>query len=427
MKKILATIMALFVVLSFDSFTAAAAVDSGSTAQYATVAPVIDGKIDAVWEDTDKVDAFYGSDLTYANGYAKILWKEDTLYLMAVITDSTVYVGDNNTANQACFWVSETASNAQEYAGGDWNMSINQAGVYDYYSGINLGSTASYASEITATGYVVEVAVPIQTEFYAYDADARIGFCLSVEDDVDGDNERDHVCASQDQNYWSVPANLYTITLVKTSANGWVKENGKWYFYTNGTTVKNSWRNDSKGWVYLGADGAMKTNAWQKDSKGWCYLGADGYPVTNTWKKDSKGWCYLDANGYMTMSKWVKTSNKWYYLDANGYMITNKWQKDSKGWCYVGADGAMVTNKWVTDSKGWCYVGADGYAVTNTWKKDSKGWIYLDANGSMTKSKWVKDGGQWYYCDASGYMVANKTLTISGKKYTFNASGVWVK
>ncbi len=206
--------------------------------------------------------------------------------------------------------------------------------------------------------------------------------------------------------------------------NGWVKDNGKWYFYENGVMIKNAWRKDSKGWVRLGADGAMETNKWVKDSKGWCYVGADGYAVTNCWKKDSHGWIYLDANGSMTKSKWVKSSGKWYYLDAEGYMLTNKWQKDSKGWVYVGDDGAMVINKWVKDSKGWCYVGADGYAVTNCWKKDSHGWIYLDANGSMTKSKWVKDNGKWYYCNASGYMVANTSVKIGNKTYNFNASGV---
>lgn len=206
--------------------------------------------------------------------------------------------------------------------------------------------------------------------------------------------------------------------------NRWMKLADKWYYFENGTMVKNAWRKDSKGWVYLGENGAMVTDKWVTDSKGWCYVGADGYAVTNCWKKDSHGWIYLDANGSMTKSKWVLTSGKWYYCDANGYMISNKWMKDSKGWVYLGENGAMVTNKWVRDSVGWCYVGADGYAVTNCWKKDSVGWCYLNANGNMTISAWVKDGGNWYYLDANGYMVANKALTISGKKYNFNASGV---
>ena len=174
-----------------------------------------------------------------------------------------------------------------------------------------------------------------------------------------------------------------TLYAVWEAKNGWTSESGKWTYYQNGAKVKNCWKQDSKGWCYLGADGYMVTNGWRKDSVGWCYVGADGY------------------------------------------MVKNKWVKDSVGWCYLGADGRMVTNRWVTDSVGWCYIGADGYAVTNCWKRDSVGWCYLDANGSMTKSAWVYDGGKWYYCDGNGYMVTG-TKTIGGKTYKFNSSGVWI-
>ena len=39
--------------------------------------------------------------------------------------------------------------------------------------------------------------------------------------------------------------------------NGWAFDGGKWYYYENGAMVKKAWREDSKGWVYLGEDGAM--------------------------------------------------------------------------------------------------------------------------------------------------------------------------
>jgi len=186
----------------------------GPVAQYAKVVPNIDGEIDDVWNTTDAIYASYGADTEHANGYAKILWTENTLYLMAVVNDTTTNVGSDNTANQACFWVSETASFAQQYGGGDWNVSINQDGVYDYYSGINLGDIASYSSKITDSGYVVELAVPIQTESFNYSNNAKIAFAISIEDDVDGDNSRDFVCASQVADYWSNAARLNRITLV---------------------------------------------------------------------------------------------------------------------------------------------------------------------------------------------------------------------
>ncbi len=227
--------------------------------------------------------------------------------------------------------------------------------------------------------------------------------------------------------------------------NGWILENGKWYYYKNDTMLKNTWQLDSVGWCYLGSDGAMRTNAWIKDSVGWCYVGdsgyivksnwvkdggkwyylnKDGYMLSNTWQLDSVGWCYLGADGAMKTNAWIKDSVGWCYVGANGYCVTNQWKKDSVGWVYLDHNGRMLTNSWVQDSVGWCYVGADGYAVTECWKKDSIGWCYLDENGSMSKNEWVKDGGKWYYLDGNGYMVTG-TKKIDGKTHTFYANGVW--
>ena len=212
----------------------------------------------------------------------------------------------------------------------------------------------------------------------------------------------------------------YTAQYKEGVANGWVLEGGIWYYYENGTMLKNTWKLDSTGWCYLGADGKMATNKWILDSVGWCYVGADGYCVTSCWKQDSTGWCYLDAQGRMVTNGWVLDGGKWYYLDGNGYMVSNQWRKDSKGWCWLTASGAMATNQWVKDSKGWCYIGADGYCWTSRWAQDSIGWIWLDSEGSMTKSQWIYTGGSWYYLDAEGYMLYNTTWN----GYRFNDSGV---
>ena len=225
----------------------------------------------------------------------------------------------------------------------------------------------------------------------------------------------------------ATPNTEITHKTLRSSPSGWHYTGGSWYFYENGTMVKNAWRKDSIGWVYLGEDGAMLTNSWCKDSKGWCYVGANGYAVTNCWKKDSKGWVYLDANGSMVYNKWVKDSVGWCYVGADGYMVTNKWVRDSVGWCYIGANGYAVTNcwkqdstgkwchlnangsmdynKWIADSKGWCYVGADGYCLTNTWKQDSVGWVYLNSEGSMVYSCWIEDTLGRRYVDHRGYML----------------------
>ena len=223
------------------------------------------------------------------------------------------------------------------------------------------------------------------------------------------DNTFTYAFAGWDQPVVAVNGNAtytakFTAVPKETVKNGWVKENGIWYYYENGTMVKNAWRKDSVGWCYLGADGAMLVNTWKRDSVGWCYIGNSGYIVYNKWVRDSVGWCYVGANGYMVTNKWVRDSVGWCYIGANGYAVTNCWKQDSTGkWCHLNANGSMDYNKWVRDSKGWCYVGKDGYMVTNAWAKDSIG---------------------WYWMGSDGYAIKNTSKTIGGKTYHFNASGL---
>ncbi len=270
--------------------------------------------------------------------------------------------------------------------------------------------------------------------------------------------------------------------------NGWYQTGGKWYYYQNGELVTSSWRRDSKGWCYLGADGAMAVNSWvpdskdlvyvgsngymvynkwvqdsngwryagsdgyvvrnkwQKDSIGWCYLGSDGYMVVNNWVPDSKGLVYVGSNGYMvvnqwvadegglryvgsdgyiTRSKWIKRNNQWCYLDTNGYMATSCWKKDSKGWCYLGADGYMITNQWVPDSVGIVYVGSDGYMVVNKWIEDATGWRYAGPQGYYLKNCWQKDSKGWCYLQDNGYMVTEDWVKDSVGWCYLDASGYW--
>ncbi|MBR2406689.1 MAG: Ig-like domain-containing protein, partial [Clostridia bacterium] len=95
-------------------------------------------------------------------------------------------------------------------------------------------------------------------------------------------NENTPIPASGDHTYsngWDTDCNVCEAER-EITYSGWALDGGKWYFYNNGTMVKNAWRKDSVGWVFLGKDGAMLTNAWCTDSQGWCYVGANGYAVT---------------------------------------------------------------------------------------------------------------------------------------------------
>ena len=204
---------------------------------------------------------------------------------------------------------------------------------------------------------------------------------------------------------WTDTDNAYHVYAKWVARNGWAFLDDSWYYFDNGTMIKSTWKKDSKGWCYLGADGRMVTNGWAKDSKGWCWLASNGYmPTTTKWIQYDGGWYHI-TKGYRDANKWMKDSKGWCWLQDDGRMLTNGWAKDSKGWCWIGSDGYMVVkSQWINDRGSWYYI-SNGYMVSSQWRKDSKGWCYLGSNGKMVTNGWAKDSKGWCWIGASGYMV----------------------
>ena len=140
-----------------------------------------------------------------------------------------------------------------------------------------------------------------------------------------------------------------------SSKNGWVKENGSWYYYLNGKPVSNQFQDS----YYLKSDGKMAEKEWVYDS----YYGS---------------WFYLKEGGAYVTSQWYKVDGSWYYFKSGGYMARNTWQ----GSYYLKSNGAMAESEWIYDSnyKAWYYLKSDGSYARNEVIQGYK----LDYSG-----KWV--------------------------------------
>lgn len=113
---------------------------------------------------------------------------------------------------------------------------------------------------------------------------------------------------------------LWTAELPK---NGWSKEKGFWYFYKNGTMVKNNWAQDSNNkWYWLGSDGTMVTSLWVKWNKKWYWLKSNGVMASNEWVRWKSAWYWLKKDGSMAANEWLQYKNDWYWLKADGSMAT---------------------------------------------------------------------------------------------------------
>lgn len=136
-----------------------------------------------------------------------------------------------------------------------------------------------------------------------------------------------------------IPDVLWTAELMK---DGWIKENGYWYYYSNGKMLKDGWAKDSHNkWFYLGSDGKMATSRWVKWKDDWYYLKDNGEMAENEWAKDSNGkWLYLGKGGKMLKGCWVRWKNNMYYLLGNGEMATGSRNVP----CTFDKDGKLTAN-----------------------------------------------------------------------------------
>ena len=194
---------------------------------------------------------------------------------------------------------------------------------------------------------------------------------------------------------------------------GWVKENNAWFYYENGTLVKNKWA----GNYWLGSDGKMATSAWVDNGR--YYVGLNG-----AWVKDAKK--QEEPKPVEKKQGWVKENNAWFYYE-NGTLARSKWIGDTY---WVGKDGKMVTDNWVDNDR--FYVDKSGKkdpsikkkVIINDelgWQKRNGGeWYYYEKDGSLARNKWVGN----YWLGADGKMA--KSAWVDNGRYYVDSSGKWV-
>ena len=188
---------------------------------------------------------------------------------------------------------------------------------------------------------------------------------------------------------------------------GWVKENNAWYYYENGTFVKNKWA----GNYWLGADGKLVVSSWVDNGR--YYVGANGLWDKNAKKPEEK------------KQGWVKSGSDWYYYD-NGTLARNKWA----GNYWLGTDGKMVTSAWVDNGR--YYVGANGLWDKNAkkqeapkpaekkhgWAKVDNAWYYYEQDGTVARNKWI---GETYWVDKDGKLVTDSW--VDNDRYYVDKTG----
>ena len=118
----------------------------------------------------------------------KVMWNQRGLYFLAIVTDSSVVSYD-----RINFWVSEYfIGQAGTYSDeGNYHVCVTPDGQHYYYTGTDVSGHGKLAAQQIATGYVVEVYMPIVGSEYL-EAGNSIGLDISVDHYNETSDSRDY-------------------------------------------------------------------------------------------------------------------------------------------------------------------------------------------------------------------------------------------
>lgn len=170
---------------------------------------------------------------------------------------------------------------------------------------------------------------------------------------------------------------------VYVTAGRWDVSEGKWYYYMDGSYVKNSWKLIAEKWYHFRDSGAMDTK-WQKINGKWYWFGEDGTMRTG-WQKINGKWYCFNNDGIMFVNAWIKIGNKWYMVDTDGVMLTG-WQKDRGNWYYMDTNTGLMQTGWMELDGKWYYLGSNGAMYTGTHIIDNVSYTF-DKNGVRVETK----------------------------------------
>ena len=237
------------------------------------------------------------------------------------------------------------------------------------------------------------------------------------------------------------------------AAQGWVEEDGTWYYYDkDGNRVENEWRKSGDGWYYLDSEegGAMATDKIIEDDDNTYYVDATGVMVKNTWVKvvneeqddddlAEYHYYYMQSNGKAIKAPssgkttFKTIDGKRYAFDDDGIMLwgwvndQSERQSEDDGWedavYYLGSweDGSMKT--------GWQKITV--YDDKDDKDDDYDYWFNFKSNGKKRthaddkKDATWKSGGKRYHFDNRGVMVYEWYNFAQATEDTASAATAW--
>ena len=208
-----------------------------------------------------------------------------------------------------------------------------------------------------------------------------------------------------------VTPNENPLKAANNGSNGFIKENGKWYFYVNNV--------QKKGWI---------------EYKGNKYYIINTYELPqNMWRKINGNLYYFNKDGIMIKDQKISIDGKEYQFNKNGHMVDldsskklNEVSDEQQKLYDLGqqtlVEAASKKKNGVLYEAGKYYRYQDGKKVRGWYKENGK-WYYFLNSFNRAENLWRKIDNNLYYFDQNGVMLTNTTTNIKGITYKFNKGG----
>lgn len=208
-----------------------------------------------------------------------------------------------------------------------------------------------------------------------------------------------------------VTPNENPLKAANNGSNGFIKENGKWYFYVNNV--------QKKGWI---------------EYKGNMYYIINTYELPqNMWRKINGNLYYFNKDGIMIKDQKISIDGKEYQFNKNGHMVDldsskklNEVSAEQQKLYDLGqqtlVEAASKKKNGVLYEAGKYYRYQDGKKVRGWYKENGK-WYYFLNSFNRAENLWRKIDNNLYYFDQNGVMLTNTTTNIKGITYKFNKGG----
>lgn len=246
---------------------------------------------------------------------------------------------------------------------------------------------------------------------------------------------------------------------------GWVKKDGKWYYYQDDNTPYTGWLTLNHQTYYLGSDGVMKTGwllldgnyyyfsgsgvmqtGWQFIKNNWYYLAKDtGIMYANGWHADpdTKTMYYfykwggaarnttLTLNGYrvkflswggISGSTWLYRDGNWYYVQKFS-CVGGGWHQIDNAWYFMNDDGSMKRNESFTYQNNLYFVNKSGKMYQNQWLNWNGNYYYLRSWGGAVREGWLHLGSNWYFINEDCTRKTDEAFTYQNNLYFVDKNG----